>query len=189
MYRVARWIKRDRFFEAQNRSDLQETRNGGEPWRRMAQHSTYREPGIRQNPWFTNRSGSGNSDHRVNHADVLCDGQESSRRPKQTDEHIVMVGLLPCKVSSKIHINGRHVSEPVHGDKGKTMTMEPEDEMDPKRACVVLSKGCEVVGPGNSRSIGAAAKVTNRGENSGNPNWVSQDNSSDRQEDLVIRVS
>jgi hypothetical protein len=29
MYRVARWIKRDRFFEAQNRSDLQETRNGG----------------------------------------------------------------------------------------------------------------------------------------------------------------
>jgi hypothetical protein len=34
-YRVAQRIKRDRFFEAQNRSDLQETQCGGEPQRRM----------------------------------------------------------------------------------------------------------------------------------------------------------
>jgi hypothetical protein len=39
---------------------------------------------------------------------------------------------------------------------------------------VVLSKGREVVGSGYSRLIGAAAKVTDRGENSGNPNWVNQ---------------
>jgi hypothetical protein len=30
-YRIARGIKQDRFFEAQNRSDLQETWCGGEP--------------------------------------------------------------------------------------------------------------------------------------------------------------
>jgi hypothetical protein len=34
-YRVARGIKQDRFSEAQNRSDLQEMRRGGEPQRRM----------------------------------------------------------------------------------------------------------------------------------------------------------
>jgi hypothetical protein len=37
---------------------------------------------------------------------------------------------------------------------------------------VVLSKGCEVVGLGYSRLIGAAAKVTDRGENLGNPSQV-----------------
>jgi hypothetical protein len=42
------------------------------------QHSIDREPGIRQNPWFTDRSGSGNSDHRVNRPNVLCDREESS---------------------------------------------------------------------------------------------------------------
>jgi hypothetical protein len=55
---------------------------------------------------FTDWSGSGNSDRRVNHPDVLCDGEESSRRPEQTEEHIVMVGSWPCEVSSEIHING-----------------------------------------------------------------------------------
>jgi hypothetical protein len=34
---------------------------------------------------FTDRSGSGNSNHRVNHPDVLCDGEESSRRLEQTE--------------------------------------------------------------------------------------------------------
>jgi hypothetical protein len=67
-----------------------------------------------------------------------------------------MVGSWRCKVPSKIHINQRHVSELVHEDKGKTMPPEPEDRKDPKRACVVLSKGREVVGPGYSRVIGVA---------------------------------
>jgi hypothetical protein len=57
---------------------------------------------------------------------------------------------------------------------GKTMATEPEDEKDPKKARVVLSKGCEVVEPGHSRLIGAVAKVTDRGENSGNSSRVNQ---------------
>jgi hypothetical protein len=36
MYWVTRWIKWNIFFEAQNRSDLQEVWRGGEPWRRTA---------------------------------------------------------------------------------------------------------------------------------------------------------
>jgi hypothetical protein len=52
---------------------------------------------------------------------------------------------------------------------------EPKDEKDLKRACVVLSKGREVVGPGYSRLTGANTTVTDRGENLGNysrVNWV-----------------
>jgi hypothetical protein len=93
-------------------------------------------------------SGSGNPDCCVNRLDVLRDGEESSRRPEQAEEHIVMVGSWPCKVSSEIHINGRRVIEPVRKDKGKMMNTKPEDEKDPKRARVVLFKGREVVGPG-----------------------------------------
>jgi transketolase N-terminal domain/subunit len=52
------------------------------------------------------------------------------------------------------------------------MAMEPEDEKDPKRACVVLSKGHKVVRPGYSTWTGAATKVIDRGENSDNSNWV-----------------
>jgi hypothetical protein len=59
-----------------------------------------------------------------------------------------MVDSLPCKLSSEIHIIRRRVSEPVHEDKGKTMALELEDKRDPRRACVVLSKGREVVRPG-----------------------------------------
>jgi hypothetical protein len=147
-YRITRGIKQDRFFKAQNRSDLQETWCGGEPRSRTAQLSTDWEPGIRQNPRFTNLSGSGNPDRCVNRLDVLRDGEDSSRRPEQAKEHIVMVGSWPCKVSSKIHINGRRVSEPVREDKGKMMNSKLEDEKDPKRARVVLFKGCEVVRPG-----------------------------------------
>jgi hypothetical protein len=44
----------------------------------MAQHSTDQEPRIRQNPRFTDRSGLGNPDPRVNHPDVLRGGEESS---------------------------------------------------------------------------------------------------------------
>jgi hypothetical protein len=81
--------------------------------------------------------------------------------------------------------------------------MEPEDEKDPKRAHVVLSKGDEVVGPDYSRLTSVATKVTNRGENSGNHSRVnrvskieqhypsrvsrvSQDNSMDR---MQIRLA
>jgi transketolase N-terminal domain/subunit len=85
-----------------------------------------------------------------------------------------MVGSWPCKVSSEIHINGWHVSEPVREDKGKMMATEPEDEMDPKRACVVLSKGHEVVESGYSRLISAVAKVMDMRENSGNHSQVNQ---------------
>jgi hypothetical protein len=85
-----------------------------------------------------------------------------------------MVGSWPCKVSSEIHINGRRVSEPVHEDKGNTMAPEPEDRKDPKRACVVLSKGREVIIPGYSRVIGVAAKVANKKENSGNHGRVNR---------------
>jgi hypothetical protein len=105
----------------------------------MVQHSTDQKPGIRQNPWFADRSGSGNMDHRVNRLDVMRNEGGSSRRPEQTKEHVVMVGSWTCKVLSEIHINERHVSEPVHEDKGKTTAPEPEDRKDPKRACVVLS--------------------------------------------------
>jgi hypothetical protein len=71
----------------------------------------------------------------------------------------------------------------VHEEKGKMTAMELEDEKDPKRVHVVLSKGGEVVGPGYSRLTGASAKVMDKGENSGNPsrvNWVSQDSSTDQ---------
>jgi hypothetical protein len=46
-YQVARAIKRDRFFKAQNISDLQAMWHGDEPRRRMVQHSIGQEPGIR----------------------------------------------------------------------------------------------------------------------------------------------
>jgi hypothetical protein len=112
----------------------------------MVQHSADREPGIRQNPWFTDRSDSGNPDRRVNHPDVLCNEGGSSRRSEQTGKHVMMVGSWPCKVSFEIHINGRLVSEPVHEDKGKTTAVKSEDGKDPKRAHLVLPKGREVVG-------------------------------------------
>jgi hypothetical protein len=122
---------------------------------------------------------------------------------------MVMVDSWPCKVSSEIHINGRHISELVREDKGETTATELDNEKDPKRARVVLSKGHEVVRPGYLRLIGAAAKVTDRGENSGNPSRVnrvskteqhypsgvsrvgrvSQNSSTDRRADRVNRVS
>jgi hypothetical protein len=97
-------------------------------------------------------------------------------------------------------------SWPVREDKGKTTATEPEDEKDLERACVVLSKGHKVVGPGYSRLKGAAAKVTDKGENSGNssqvnrvskmeqhyPSWVSrvnQNSSTDQRACQVNQVS
>jgi hypothetical protein len=118
----------------------------------------------------------------------------------------MMLGLWPCKVWSMIHINGRRVSEPVREDKGKMTATEPNDEKDPKRARVVMSKGREVVRLGYSRLTGVVTKVTDRRENSGNPNRVnrvskteqhypsqvsrvSQGNRTDRQAERVSRVS
>jgi hypothetical protein len=129
------------------------------------QRSTHQEPEIRQNPQFADRSGSSNPYHCVNHPNVLHDEGGSSRRPEQTEEHIVMLGSWPFNVSSEIHVNGRRVSQPVHEDKGKTTSPEPEDRKDTKRACVVLSKGHEVVGPGYLRVIDVAAKVMDKREN------------------------
>jgi hypothetical protein len=57
---------------------------------------------------------------------------------------------------------------------GKMTATEPEDKKDPKRARVLVSKGHEVVRPGNSRLIGAIAKVTDMGENSGNHSRVNR---------------
>jgi hypothetical protein len=62
-------------------------------------------------------------------------------------------------------------------DNGKTMATELKDEKDLKRACVVPSKGREVVRLSYPRLIGVAAKDTNMGENLGNSsrvNWVSK---------------
>jgi hypothetical protein len=83
-----------------------------------------------------------------------------------------MVDSQPCKVSSEVHINGRCVSELVREDKVKAMGPKSRDERDLKRACMVLSKGCEVVRMGYSRLSGDAARAADRGEESGNPNRV-----------------
>jgi hypothetical protein len=124
----------------------------------------------------------------------------------------MMVGSWACKVSSEIRIGGRHVSDPVHDDKGKEKVTELGDEKDPKRAQVVLSNGHEVVGLDYLRLSGAAAEVMHKGENSGNPNRVnrvskteqrypsrvnqtdrvsqiSQDNRPDQRRDRVSRVA
>jgi hypothetical protein len=76
-YQVTRGIKRDRLFDSRNRSDLQEMRHGGGPQRRTTQYSTDQEPGISQNPQFTDRLSSGNLDRHLNHPDVLRNGEES----------------------------------------------------------------------------------------------------------------
>jgi hypothetical protein len=120
---------------------------------------------------------------------VLRDREESSWRLEQIEEHIVMVGSWPCKVSSEIHINGRRVSESIREDKAKTMATEPEDGKDPKRACVVLSKGHEVVRLGYSRLTGAAAKVTDREENSGTPTGLAKIEAQINEKNKLARIT
>jgi hypothetical protein len=82
-YWVTRGIKWDRFFEARNQLDQQEPRCIEESRRRLAHHSTDREPGIRENPQFTDRSGSGNPYRRVNRPDVRHKEEEPSWEQEQ----------------------------------------------------------------------------------------------------------
>jgi hypothetical protein len=103
---------------------------------------------------------------------VLCDGVEPSWEQEQVKKHNVMVGSWRCMVSSKVHINGRCVSEPVWENKGKATVSKLENEKDPKKAQMVLSKGRKVVKPGYSRLLGDVVRVTDRGEELGNPNWI-----------------
>jgi hypothetical protein len=106
----------------------------------------------------------GNSDRRVTRADVLHGGEgSSSQKQELTNEHVVMVGSWPCSVSSEVHINGLRVSDLVREDKGKVAATGQEDKKDPKRACVVLSQGHEVVGLGYSMLSSAAAIETDKG--------------------------
>jgi hypothetical protein len=68
------------------------------------------------------------------------------------------------------------------------MALEPDDRKDPKRECVVLSRGREVVGPSYLRVTGIAAKVTDKRESSDYPsrvNQVSQNSNTDRQADRI----
>jgi hypothetical protein len=77
-YQVTRGIKRDRFFEAQNRPNQRGPRCTQDPRRWTVQHSIDWEPRIRQNPQSADRSGSGDPDRRVNHPNVLRDEGGSS---------------------------------------------------------------------------------------------------------------
>jgi hypothetical protein len=156
------------------------------------QHSTNRKPRIRQNPRFSDQPGLGNLVYRVNHPDVLRDREEPSWEHVLVKKHIVMVGSWPCAVSSEVHINGRRVRKPIREDKGKATVPESEDEKDPKRTRMVLSKGPKVVRPGYSRLSGDAARVTDRGGEFGNPNWVDQvrwEYNTDGQTDQVTQDS
>jgi hypothetical protein len=170
-YHVTRGIKHDRFFEVQNRSNQQETQRAWEFRRRMTQHTMDQAPEIRQITRFADRSGSGNPNRCITHVDVLHGGERSStQKQEQTDKHVMMVGSWPCRVSSEVHINGRRVSDPVCEDKGKAVATGQEDEKDPKRARVVLSQGCEVVGLGYSKLSSVAAMETDKGRRSDNLN-------------------
>jgi hypothetical protein len=71
------------------------------------QHATDGAPGIRQITRFADWVCSDNPDRRVKHANMLHGGEgPSSRKQEQTEEHVMMVGSWPCRVSSEIHING-----------------------------------------------------------------------------------
>jgi hypothetical protein len=72
----------------------------------LVQHYTDQAPGVRKNARVTDWSGSSNSVCHVNHPVVLHDSEESPQRLEQTEEHVMMVGSLACKVSPEIHING-----------------------------------------------------------------------------------
>jgi hypothetical protein len=110
----------------------------------------------------------------------------------QVKKQVVMAGSWPCMVSFEVHINGRCVSEQVREDKGRTTVLESEDEKDPKRTRMVLSKDHEVVRMAYSRLSGDAASVIDRRGESGNPNrvdWVHREYDTNQWTDLVTRDS
>jgi hypothetical protein len=82
-YQVARGIKRDRFFEAQNRLDLPRSLCAWEPRRRIMQHAMDPAPGIRQITRFADWVGSDNSNRQVNHANMLYGGEGPSSRKQE----------------------------------------------------------------------------------------------------------
>jgi hypothetical protein len=100
------WQLEDRFFEAQNQLDQPEPQCTEESRRTLMQHSMDQVPGVRQNAQVTDRSSSGNPDHRVNHPDVLRKREEPSWEQEQVKKHVVIVGSWLCMMSSKVHING-----------------------------------------------------------------------------------
>jgi hypothetical protein len=71
---------------------------------------------------------------------ILCGGTKSQHeRQEQVEEDIIMVGIVPCKLLSKIHIDGRRV----------TMTARPDREtIRPKCTRIMTTEGREVVGLG-----------------------------------------
>jgi hypothetical protein len=103
---------------------------------------------------------------------MLRKEEEPSREHEQVKKHVMLVGSCPCKVSSEVHINRRRVSKSVWEDMGKATVPESEEEKDPKRTCMVLSKGREVVGLGYSRLLGDATRVPDKGGESAKSNWV-----------------
>jgi hypothetical protein len=71
------------------------------------QQATDRAPKIKHNTRFADRIGSDNPNRQVNCANMLHGGEGSlSRKKERTEEHVMMVGSWPCRVSSEIHING-----------------------------------------------------------------------------------
>jgi hypothetical protein len=77
---------------------------------------------------------------------------------------------------------------------GKTRARVPEleDEKDLKRTRMVLSKGCKVARPDYSRLSGDAARVVDKGGESGNHNrvdWVRREYDTDQRTDRVTRDS
>jgi hypothetical protein len=111
------------------------------------------------------------------------------KKQEQTEEHVVMVGWWPCRVSSEIHINGRRVSYLVCEDKGKAAAMGQEGEKDFKRARVVLSQGRQVVEPGYYTMSSAAAMGKDKGRHWDNPNQVTRVTDTGRNPDNSNRVT
>jgi hypothetical protein len=102
---------------------------------------------------------------RESDAILLCGEEEnrSSVTENRTD-HYVLVGFVPCKVSSKMHIDGRHAIMQAQGESdGHTGTHLVERS--PKQARIVSAEGCEIVGPGYSDPaiIGSGRAMHNNG--------------------------
>jgi hypothetical protein len=71
------------------------------------QQATDRKPKIKQKTRFADRIGSDNPNRQVNYANVLHGGEGPlSHKKERTEEHVMMVGSWPCRVSFEIHING-----------------------------------------------------------------------------------